>query len=124
MKYLLTAILFLVVGCNSTLKTKTEDQKIVSSGESHNYVIVRLEFIEQIRQLCQDKLLQQDYETLELWKKAIADCTFNNLDIVNINPIQANTFMDTYCAPNADLSQLSEQDQLSILATCNTLNGN
>jgi hypothetical protein len=49
------------------LETNDSKQEIIQDGESYTYIVVRLEFIEQVRQICEDSELQADYESEELY---------------------------------------------------------
>lgn len=116
-------VLFLLtlVSCNSKIQTNDSRQDVVQSGESYAYVIVRLEFISDLKQLCQDSLLASNYESVELYNQAVAECTFEKLTILNVNPTQIGTFISTYCQPTSDLSALTPQEVLNINAACSAL---
>jgi hypothetical protein len=116
MKYLLP-MMFLLMGCGGVNGT----QHITQDGESFTYVIIRLEFIEQIRQMCQDSILLTDYPTEILWKQEVAKCTFKNLSLVNINPTQGNDFVAKYCQPGSDLSGYSPTEVINIKSACSAL---
>lgn len=97
------------------------NQKVTQDGQSYIYLVVKLDFIEQVRQLCQDSLLKTDYSTEELWKQAISQCTFKNLSFAGISTSQANNFSTQYCQANSNLSSFSPQDQANITAACKAL---
>lgn len=107
-------------GINGEQKVTTNDskQEVTQSGESYTYVVVRLEFIEQINKVCTDANPIELFETETLQRKAIADCTLKNMQVLNINLNQVSTFTNDYCAPGADLSSLSPQQILDIQAAC------
>lgn len=116
MKKLLCSITLIIAGCgiNGTQKLQTNDsmQRVVQSGESHTYVIFRLEFIDQIIQLCKDSFDINDIN----YNKEVSDCTFKNLSLININPAVANTFVNDYCKDGADLSAFTTEqiDQINL----------
>ena len=119
----LIAMLPALIACEAKVKTETQDQKLVSSGESYNYIVVRIEFLDQINQLCKDSILASEYEDELLLKKAIADCTFDNLSLLNIDPQLATSFNNDYCKEDADLSQFGPNEILNINAACAALEG-
>lgn len=92
-------------------------------GDAYSYVVVRLEFIDQINKLCRDLTLSTDYPTTELYNQAVAQCTFDKLATINIDPTQVQTFQQQYCAPGADLSGFTPQQQSDILAACAVIGG-
>ena len=108
-------------GCNSKVETNDSKQEIIQSGTSYSYVIVRLEFISELKQLCQDSLLITDYANEALYNQAVAECTFEKLTILNVNPTEITTFINQYCQPTSDLSALSPQEILNINAACASL---
>lgn len=121
MKYLILMFVSLTAACgfNGTqkLETNNAEQSVVQSGSSYAYVIVRLEFIQQIHDLCRDKYLVSDYETEALYRQVVAECVFDNLAILNISP----TFQNSYCEPGADLSGFTPEQTSDILAACAAL---
>lgn len=124
MKKLLLILLLTGCGLNGEQKitTNTQDQNVKFGGEAYTYVIFRLEFIEQVRQLCADKHLLSDYDSQELYKQAVANCTFDNLALINIDTGAITSFTDQYCGPNANLSGLTPEQQVDILAACAVIN--
>lgn len=116
MKYLLTLFLIILVACS--VKTNDSEQKIVQSGASYTYVIVRLEFLQQIQQLCSDSLLPGDYASTELYKKAVADCTFDKISSLNLDLNAIGSFSNQYCQDGSDLSGYTQEQQDDILAAC------
>lgn len=120
-RIILLISLMSLLGCGAKVETKTQDQIVKHEGEGTSIILVRLEFIEQIRQLCEDKNIQDSFTSEVLWKQAIAECTFDNLSLVSIDPVQALDFTNDYCTDDADLSGFSPEEQASILAACEAL---
>ena len=111
MKYLLI-LSMLLVGCGkSTIKLEEPENPVTIDGDTYSYVIVRLEFIEQMRQICEDSLLPSEYETEELYDQAVAQCTLDSLSILNIDAI--NEFNEQVC------EDPQTQDEI---AACEALN--
>lgn len=122
MKYTILLSLFLIgCGLNGTQKFDVSDstQNVVQSGSSFTYVTIRLEFIQQVNDLCKASLLESDYASEELYNKAVAECTFKNLAILNINPAQVTDFTSQYCQPGADLSSFTPDQIAQIQSACN-----
>lgn len=101
--------LFLVSCGDSTIKLEEPDNAI--EGETYSYVIIRAEFISEMRTLCEQSLATQSFETQELRNKEIADCTFDKLSFINIDAI--NSFNNQVCENPAT------QEEIDI---CNALN--
>lgn len=115
------------VGCgfngDQRLTTNDSTQHILISGDAYSYIVVRLEFIQQINDLCRDANIQSDYATEALYKKAVADCTFHQLSILNIDPAKVKDFQNAYCEPGADLSGFTPQQASDVLAACAVVAG-
>jgi hypothetical protein len=124
MKYLLP-ILLLLTSCgfngNQKLTTNDSEQRIVQEGESYTYIVLRLEFLEDIRKLCEDANLRSDFESDELYNQAVAQCTLDNLNLFNIDFGEAKDFADEYCREDADLSEVDPEDIPSIQEACEAL---
>lgn len=122
MKYLLIIMLLVSTACGfngkQVIQTTDSRQDIVQSGEARISVTVELAFISQLWELCQDLHLQTSFETQQLWKQQVAQCVFDNLSIININPIDFSNTLNQYCAPGADLSQLTPEQLAQIQALC------
>jgi hypothetical protein len=126
LKKLLGLVLFIsACGFNGDQKISTNDSKqdINLHGEAFTYVIVRLEFIQQINDLCKNRFLKSDYLTEVLYNQAVADCTLTSLALFNISPTTIKTFQDQYCKPGTDLSGYTPKEQGDILAACAAMAG-
>lgn len=120
MRKLYIALIFLT-GCNSVFRTNDSTQSVVQSGASYSYVVVRLEFIQQVQQLCADSLLQSSYASVPLYNQAVADCTFAKLASLNVNTGAVSSFTNQYCQPTSDLSTLTPQQVLNVKSACTAL---
>jgi hypothetical protein len=109
-KYLLS-LLFLISCGESTLKIEEPENPVLVDGDTYSYVIVRLEFIEEMRQLCEDSLLPNDYETEELYDQAVAQCTLDYLSILDIGAIEE--FNEEVC------NNPQTQDEISVCEAIN-----
>lgn len=114
MKNLLFCFLLLGCGMNGT-------QHIAYEGGVTANIDVNLTFIEQIRQMCQDSILRSSVASDEVWKQAIAQCTFKALSITSISSVIPSGTSVNYCAPNQDLSAFTPIQQANIIATCKAL---
>jgi hypothetical protein len=108
MKYLLLFASFSLVGCGmwgvQRVVTNDSEQRIVQDGESVTYVTIRLEFIEQFKQLCTER--HQSIVSQPLREKVIAQCTVELLTSLNIDPFSSlPTDIGAYCEqPDSELS--------------------
>jgi hypothetical protein len=68
----LLASLLLLVGCGFN-----GNQRITTEGETKHRVVVELQFLEQIRKLCEASVGPDP--------KAVAECTLENLDVLNLS---------------------------------------
>lgn len=125
MRFLLFTAFLALSSCgvngNQKLETNDSKQTIEQTGTSYTYVVVRLEFIEQIRQICLDAHPLEDYPTEAEQKKAVAQCTIDNMSILNINLAQVDDFSKKYCQPDSDLSSYNPQQVANILSACAAL---
>ena len=112
-KYLIIALL---VACGeSTVKVKDSSHTI--GGEAYQYVIVRFEFIQKVKKLCEDLYIQSDYETVPLYRQAVAQCTFDNLSILDLGAI--DEFKTGFCDQETD--GLTPEEQLKVDQICEVL---
>lgn len=118
MKKLVLLLALMGIGCgiNGT-------QNFQITGTSYSYVIVRLEFIQEINALCKQSLLREDFASSELYEQAVSKCTLEKMSLFNINPTTVSSFQNTYCKEGADLSGFTLDEQADILAACGALNG-
>jgi len=116
----LVAILLSILGCGK-VETNDSRQDVVQSGESFTYIVVRLEFIEQMKQLCKESLLEENYTSVQLYNQAIAQCTFEKLTVLSVNPTEITTFINQYCQPSSDVSGLTPEELANISAACAAL---
>ena len=84
MKKLLVFLPLLLAACDINVRTDDTQAKVIVEGESYSYIVVRLEFISQLIDLCNNLVLDSDFETIELADQARAKCVFDNLGLVNI----------------------------------------
>lgn len=70
------------------LAVENSEHDVNLDGEVYNYVIIKLDFIEEVRQLCEDKYLESDYESQELYKQEVAICTLDNLSVLDLGKIE------------------------------------
>lgn len=66
------AVLLLLTACGIN-----GNQRVTTEGETEHRVVIELAFLEQIRQLCEASVGPDP--------KATADCTLENLDVLNLS---------------------------------------
>ena len=87
--------LILLISCGqSDIQIKAPEEDVIS-GETYSYVIFQLEFIQQIKTLCQELYLPQNFESTELYKQKVAECSFDNLSILDLGAI--DEFTNSIC---------------------------
>lgn len=123
MKKILLLLLLTSCGFNGNQKLEVTDstQRIVQDGTSFTYIIVRLEYIQQIQEICTNANPISDFTSESEQKKAIAKCTIENMKLLNINVGQVDNFKNKYCVPGADLTGFTPQQVLDIQAACAAL---
>lgn len=106
----LLILMLLFTSCgDSTIKLENPDEPI--TGETYSYVVIQMEFISEMRLLCEQSLATQSFVTEELRNKEIADCTFDKLSILDLEAL--NNFNNEIC------SNPVTQEEIDI---CNALN--
>lgn len=117
-KNILTLIFFLafiviVIGCGKQKHELKIDDSVHTgtiSGEAKNRIIVEMQFIGEIKQLCKELHLQSDYSSKKLYKQAVAQCTFDNLAILNLD-LNSDQLQNT-------INELCQQPQYQNEAIC------
>ena len=96
MRILLTLIFILLTSCGGEVKLKAEaPDEAILSGETYSYVIVQLDFIQQMRQICEDLYLESEFDTQDLYLQEVAQCTLDNLSILDLSAVEE--FNDEIC---------------------------
>lgn len=100
MKILLLALMVILTSCGKLeLEVKAPEEDLIS-GESYNYVIVRVEYIQEIKEQCTNQYPMYDFNMedsneVQYRNKLISDCFFDNLPEIDFNAI--NEFNNTIC---------------------------
>lgn len=115
MKYILPLFLILAA-CGSK-------HRVIQEGQSYTYVIIQLDFLKDIQQICADANPRYDFSSDEAQKKTIAQCTLDNMDLFNIDLSKLQDFSNEFCGPDADLSALSPEEQQNVINACQFLTG-
>lgn len=126
MKKLLTLILGLSLtacGFDARVSDSEHDVNVNVEGETFAYVILRLEFISEIKELCELANPIENFESEALRGQAVAECTINNLNVLNISIANLDDFASSLCPKDADLTNLTEQERADVEAACNVLGG-
>jgi hypothetical protein len=97
---------------------KTEDAHIIQSGESYTYIVIKLDFIEQIKQLCLDSNPQPEGLPDRAYNQLVAKCVLEHMNLFNISAPKTLDFMGQYCSPTSDLSSFNPQELLNIASAC------
>jgi hypothetical protein len=121
MKYLI--LLIFLSACQVKLKSdpiKTENAHVIQSGESYTYIVIKLDFIEQIKQLCLDSNPQPEGLPDRAYSQLIAKCTLDNMNLFNVSPVQTTNFIGQYCT-TPDPSIVDPQILLNIASACAAL---
>lgn len=113
--------LFPLLLCACNIKLKTEDAKVNAevTGESYSYIVVRLEFISQLIELCADLVLDSDYPTQELADQARAQCVFDKIEDINVTLPQFTEDVNALC--NAPTDGLTPEQLADLEAVCTNL---
>ena len=120
MKYILMFFLLLVIGCANKVEVPSTVEQHVS-GQATVTTTIELGFLDQLTKLCTDEFGTTIYATSADHDKAVADCVFNHLSLLNVTPAQLSTFGSNYCKAGADLSSFTLDQQTQILSTCKAL---
>lgn len=120
MKTLIALSMLLLTSCgfNGKQKLETNDAKqtVEQTGESYTYIVVRLEFIKEIKDLCLELNPVSDFEKEDERNKIVAQCTFDNLSLINISPTITQDFTNEYCQePTEDINIIEACEALNIL---------
>ena len=109
--------LFALVSCGGTEHTVSVEppESDIVSGETYNYVIIRLEFLQDLERLCRSAILESDFDSAQLYEQAVSQCVFDNLSVVDVANFQE--FEDTVCS--LDLEELTQEE----LEACELLGG-
>ena len=112
LKTMLITLFFISCG-ETTVKIKEPKKPIKASisGEVYNYIIIKMEFITDIKQLCTDLYLPSDFASEELYNQQVSECTFDKLSIINLDAL--NDFNTNIC------DNPQTQDEIAI---CDALN--
>lgn len=115
MKLLSITILSLtLISCGqSDINLKDSEHKVITSGETLNKMVLELPFINQVHELCKDLYLRSDYATKKLYKQAVAQCTFDNISILNIGGLNSDNFTDA-------INELCKEPQYQNEPVCNS----
>jgi hypothetical protein len=79
-------LLLLLVSC-AKVKLSDSEHQINAKVETESYIIVQLDFIKDIQQLCTDLYPAYENENEPLRKKLIAECTLDKMDILDLSLI-------------------------------------
>lgn len=122
---LLSLIALTSCGFNGNQKFETNDseQRVVQDGSSFTYVVIRLEFIEQIKQVCADAHPLEDYPSESQRAKVVAECTLENMSVLDLDLGQISDFSNDYCGDDVDLSELTAEQLANIEEACALLEG-
>lgn len=112
----LILIALALTGCGSfDVNVPNSTQNVVQSGSSYAYIVVRLEFINEIKQLCQD--LNNNVPDSNERARLVADCTFERMSLLNFDFGALTDVQNDLCT--IDPATLTP-DQLQVyLAICN-----
>jgi len=101
----------------STLDVQDSQHK--ASGEVYQYIVVRFEFIKQIKQICKDLNPAIDYTSDIERKKVIAQCTIDNLSILDIGKLAE--FDNIFCDNQDAYNELTPEQKANVDLICQSL---
>lgn len=112
--YKYIAFLFLSIGCSGgyTIYAPDTTHEIVQRGESYTYIVVRLEFLQDVKQLCED--LHFDIPNPQLRRQTVAECTFERLTLLNFDFSALYDVQDQLCSQDP---AVLTPDQLQVYGT-------
>lgn len=96
-----------------------DDSNHTVGGEAYQYVVVQFEFISSIKQLCSDIHPHKDYTDSIERDKAIAQCTFDNLSILDSALI--SEFTNEFCDDTINYNDLTPEEQAEVDTLCEVL---
>lgn len=75
-------LLLLLVSCGK-IKIADSKHKVTVSADTRSYVSLRLEFIQELKDLCTDLLPAYENPNKILRKKLISQCTFDKMTLID-----------------------------------------
>lgn len=115
----------LLTSCNvngkQDVQVSDSIQTIKQDGESFTHIIVRLEYIDQIKKLCEEANPQNQFNSYELMRQAVAECTLSNIKLLGISVGQLVNFNNRYC--DSDISNLTPEQVLEVIRACEIIRG-
>ena len=104
MKNIFIAMLLICSSCGKfkvDAKVKDSSHKVKVDAETYSYVIVRLDFIKEIKELCTDIYPEYENPEKDVRNKLISQCTLDKMSIVDFKAI--SEFKDGICdAPETE----------------------
>lgn len=87
MKVLMSLLTLMLIASCGKLKLSDSKHKIKVDAETYSYIVIRLDFIKEIKALCTE--LYPEYETPEEAKriKLISQCTLEKMSIIDLKAI-------------------------------------
>lgn len=95
-------ILWLLLFFVSCGKIRT-DNEITIDGETYSYIIVKFQFLDEIKELCTDTYPEYENNDELLRKKLIAQCTLDKMSILNLDAL--NEFNDGICPSPSNVQE-------------------
>lgn len=114
-KYIFLAILLPLL-CNCGINGE-QKATITQSGSSYTYVVVRLEYLQQIKDLCTEANPAVNFTSEELRRAAVSTCTLENMKLFEISVADVMDFQSKYCDTGSEQTQSSD-----VVAACSALN--
>jgi len=93
---------------------------ITQSGSSYTYVVVRLEYLQEIKDLCTEANPVSKFADVELQHSAIAQCTLENMKLFNISVDDVTKFANEYCNETLP-DEVTPEQQEDIITACNAI---
>lgn len=116
----LLVLLSLLVSCGkSSIEVEDSNHTATVEGEAFSYIIVKFDFITDIKSLCQDSNPSIDFDSTVEHRRAVSDCTFDNLSILDTTLL--SEFNSGFCDANEAYDELSDIDKLKVDEICGAL---
>ena len=118
MRLLLLALLMTSCG-KQEHQVKVDDSNHSLSGEAYTYMVVRFDFITDIKKLCSGLHPLKDFEDKIERNRAVSQCTFDNLSV--LDSIKVEDFKADFCEHDDAYNELPVEDKLRVDQLCDAL---
>ena len=121
MKIVQLLFLLILLSCGKQ-EVEVKDSEHIGrvEGEAYQYIIVQFEFISEMKQLCREFYLPEEFESEALYNQAVAECTFEKISILDTALL--DQFYSDYCEENQEnYDELPPEEQEQVDEVCEVL---